>query len=232
MVEDRGIGARVGVLWDMDGTLVDTEPLWMAAETELVGSFGAAWTHDQAMQCVGKGLEDSASILQAAGVRLSTSEITRWLTDHVKAHLNPDTMPWRAGARELLLALREAGMPTALVTMSLHDMAAHVADRLGFRGFDAIIAGDRVAHAKPHPDPYLRGAAAIGVPIESCVAFEDSNIGLASAIASGAVVVAIPWIVPIQPGPDFTTWDTLEGRGVADVLALAAERETASGSRA
>jgi HAD superfamily hydrolase (TIGR01509 family) len=231
MVEDRGTGARIGVLWDMDGTLVDTEPLWMAAETELVSSFGGVWTHEQAMQCVGKGLEDSAWIIQAAGVRMSVAEITRWLTDHVKAHLNPDTMPWRAGARELLLALREAGIPTAMVTMSLHDMAAHVADRLGFEGFDAIIAGDRVEHAKPHPDPYLRGAAAIGVPIESCVAFEDSNIGLASAIASGASAVAIPWIVPIQPGPDFTTWATLEGRGVEDVLALAAERETASGSR-
>lgn len=222
MGEDRGSGAGFGVLWDMDGTLVDTEPLWMAAETELVASFGGVWTHEDAMQCVGKGLEDSAAIIQAAGVRLDIDEITRWLTDHVKAHLNPDTMPWRAGARELLHSLREAGVPTALVTMSLHDMAAHVASRLGFDGFDAIIAGDDVEHAKPHPDPYLRGAAAIGVPIEDCVAFEDSNIGLASAIASGAHAVAIPWIVPIVPRPGFTTWDTLAGRGVDDVRALVA----------
>lgn len=223
MAEER----RIGVLWDMDGTLVDTEPLWMAAETELVSSFGGVWTHENAMACVGKGLDDSSAIIQAAGVRLSIDEITRWLTDHVKAHLNPATMPWRAGARELLESLRAAGVPTALVTMSLHDMARHVADQLGFEGFDAIIAGDDVAHPKPHPDPYLRGAAAIGIPIEDCVAFEDSNIGLASAVASGAVAVAIPWIVTIQARPEFVTWDTLAGRTVADVRALVEARRGA-----
>jgi len=222
MVEDRGIGVRLGVLWDMDGTLVDTEPLWMAAETELVSSFGGVWTHENAMACVGKGLEDSSAIIQAAGVRLSIDEITRWLTDHVKAHLNPETMPWRTGAREFLESLRDAGIPTALVTMSLHDMAQHVADQLGFVGFDAIIAGDDVEHAKPHPDPYLRGAAAIGVPIEDCVAFEDSNIGLASAIASGACAIAIPWIVPIETRPGFLVWDSLAGRTVEDVRAASA----------
>ena len=213
MAEQR----RIGVLWDMDGTLVDTEPLWMAAETELVASYGGVWTHENAMACVGKGLDDASAIIQAAGVRLSIDEITRWMTDHVKAHLNPNTMPWRAGARELLESLRAAGIPTALVTMSLHDMAQHVADQLGFAGFDAIIAGDDVEYAKPHPDPYLRGAEAIGVPIEHCVAFEDSNIGLASAIASGACAVAIPWIVPIEDQPGLVKWDTLEGRTVADV---------------
>lgn len=215
MGEDRGFG----VLWDMDGTLVDTEPLWMNAESELVASFGGVWTHEDAMECVGKGLDDSALVLQRAGVRLSVEEITRWMTDHVKAHLDPDTMPWRAGARELLQALRAEGVPTALVTMSLHDMAAHVARQLGFDGFDAIVAGDDVEHAKPHPDPYLRGAAAIGVPIEDCVAFEDSNIGLAAAVSSGALAIAIPWIVSIEDRPGFVRWDTLEGRTVADVRA-------------
>lgn len=227
MAEER----RIGVLWDMDGTLVDTEPLWMAAETELVSSFGGVWTHENAMACVGKGLDDSSAIIQAAGVRLSIDEITRWLTDHVKAHLNPETMPWRAGARELLESLRIAGVPTALVTMSLHDMASHVADQLGFVGFDAIIAGDDVEHAKPHPDPYLRGAAAIGVPIQDCVAFEDSNIGLNSAIASGACAIAIPWIVQIEDQPGFVEWDTLAGRTVADVRAASAAHHATEATR-
>jgi len=226
MVEERG--TRFGVLWDMDGTLVDTEPLWMAAETELVASFGGVWTREDAMACVGKGLDDSSAIIQAAGVRLSIEEITRWLTDHVKAHLNPETMPWRAGARELLKSLRAEGVPTALVTMSLRDMARHVAEQLGFDGFEAIVAGDDVEHAKPHPDPYLRGAAAIGVPIADCAAFEDSNIGLSSAIASGACAIAVPWIVPIEERAGFLRWSTLEGRTVADVrAAVAAHRADA-----
>lgn len=227
MAEER----RIGVLWDMDGTLVDTEPLWMAAETELVESFGGVWTRENAMACVGKGLDDASAIIQAAGARMPIPEITRWLTDHVKAHLDPATMPWRAGAKQLLGQLRDAGIPTALVTMSLHDMAEHVAEQLGFVGFDAIIAGDRVDHPKPHPDPYLRGAAAIGVPIADCVAFEDSNIGLASALASGACAIAVPWIVPIEPREGLTTWPTLEGRTVEDVRAALDSHHRAGASR-
>jgi len=209
-----------GVLWDMDGTLVDTEPLWMAAETVLVESFGGTWSHEQGLQLVGNGLPESARILQAAGVRLGDDEIVRWLTDHVKAKLDPASMPWRPGARELLLSLREAGVPTALVTMSLHDMAEHVADHLGFVGFDAIIAGDDVEHAKPHPEPYLRGAAALGIEPARCVAFEDSPTGLRAAIAAGTIPVAIPFIAPIQPGPDHYTWSSLDGRTLSDVLEL------------
>jgi len=211
---------RFGVLWDMDGTLVDTEPLWMAAETVLVESFGGTWTHEQGLQLVGNGLPKSARILQRAGVRLGEDEIVRWLTDHVKAKLNPASMPWRPGARELLRQFREAGVATALVTMSLHDMAEHVAAQLGFDGFDAIIAGDDVEHPKPHPDPYLRGAAAIGVEPSRCVAFEDSPTGLRAAISAGTIPVAIPFIAPMTPGPDHYTWPTLEGRTLADVVEL------------
>lgn len=212
------------MLWDMDGTLVNTEPLWMAAETELVESFGAAWTHDRALELVGNGLIGSARILQSAGVRMGEQEIIRWLTDHVKAHLDPRSMPWRPGARELLVALREAGVATALVTMSYRDMALEIAGQLGFTGFDAVIAGDDVAHEKPHPEPYLRGAEAIGLPIGDCVALEDSVIGLGSAVAAGAATVAIPFILEIPDSPDYVKWDSLVGRGVDDVVAVLESR--------
>jgi len=213
---------RVGVLWDMDGTLIDSEPLWMAAETELVESFGRAWRHEDAVQLVGNGLEESARILQEAGVRMSGPEIIGWLTDHVTAHLHPASMPWRPGARELLGALRAAGVPTALVTMSYRSMALHVAAQLGFEGFDAVIAGDDVAHAKPHPDPYLRGAAALGLDPADCVAIEDSATGATSAAAAGARVVAVPFIAPVPDDPRWTKWDSLAGRDIADLLAVGA----------
>jgi len=206
----------------MDGTLIDSEPLWMAAETELVASFGGRWRHEDALQLVGNGLPESARILQQAGVRLPPSEIIGWLTEHVTAHLDPASMPWRPGARELLASLREAGVPTALVTMSYRSMALHVAGQLGFTGFDAVIAGDDVAHAKPHPDPYLRGAAAIGLDAADCVALEDSATGATSAAAAGARVVVVPFLAPIPDDPRWTRWDTLAGRGVADLIALEA----------
>jgi len=211
---------RVGVLWDMDGTLINTEPLWMAAEHELVASFGGVWTEEHALQCVGNGLAESARILQSAGVRLEEDAIIDWLTDHVTAHLDPAAMPWRPGAVELLRGLGEAGIPCALVTMSHRRMAERIAEQLGFAAFAAIIAGDEVEHAKPHPDPYRRGAAALGLDAADCVAIEDSPTGLASARAAGTVAVAVPFLVEIPDAPGHTRWDSLVGRSSSDVLAL------------
>lgn len=97
----------------MDGTLVDTEPYWMAAETALVESFGGSWTHEDALQLVGSGLLDSAVILQNAGVAMEPEAIVSHLTDVVQESLRTQGVPFRPGARELLRDLREAGSPQA-----------------------------------------------------------------------------------------------------------------------
>lgn len=217
----------LAVLWDMDGTIVDTEPMWMRAETELVESFGGAWSHEQGLQLVGNGLYDSAAILIAAGVRLEPLEVIHWLTEHVQAQLE-DGPPWRPGARELLAELRETAVPMGLVTMSFRGMAVQVAEAIGFPAFDVIVAGDDVTHHKPHPEPYLRAAAQLGVPIERCVAIEDSITGVASAVASGAATVAVPFIVPIPESPAYEIWPTLSGRGVQDLADALAERRAVS----
>jgi HAD superfamily hydrolase (TIGR01509 family) len=213
------------VLWDMDGTLVNTEPYWIAAETELIHDFGGDWSHEEALQLVGSGLWESARIIQAKGVTLGEDEIIDRLTDRVLEQLVEFGIPWRPGARELLTEIREAGVATALVTMSIGRMAHHVADRLGFHGFDAVVSGDDVVASKPHPEPYLKGAAALGVDPRYCVALEDSVPGIASARAAGTTVVGIPFIVPIEEGAAHVLWPTLEGRTLADlgrVLATAA----------
>ncbi len=204
----------------MDGTLVNTEPYWISAETELIVDFGGTWTHEEALQLVGSGLWASAEIIQAKGVTLSAEEIIDHLTDRVLEQLVEFGIPWRPGARELLVELREAGIPTALVTMSIGRMAHHIADRLGFVGFDAVVSGEDVVNSKPHPEPYLRGAELLGLDIAQCVAIEDSEPGIASAAAAGAIVIGVPFIVPIEEGTATVLWETLEGRTLADLSAL------------
>ncbi|MEU2204411.1 HAD family phosphatase [Microbacterium oleivorans] len=205
------------VLWDMDGTLVDTEPYWMAAETPLVERFGGTWTHEDGLAMVGMGLEDAARVLQGAGVRLEVDEIVAHLTDEVMRRLREDGVPFRPGARELLRELREQGVPTALVTMSMSRMARAITELIDFDAFDLVIGGDDVTHAKPHPAPYLQACAALGVDPADTVAFEDSLTGTASAIAAGTVTVGIPHMVPLDGVGAHELWPTLDGRTVADV---------------
>jgi HAD superfamily hydrolase (TIGR01509 family) len=206
----------------MDGTLVDTEPYWLSAETALVRSYGGHWTHEDGLTLVGSGLWHSARILQARGVDLSEDEIIDHLTDRVIDQLSEFGIPWRPGAHELLTELREAKVPTALVTMSVTRMAHHVADRVGFVAFDHVVAGDDVTHAKPHPEPYLRGAELLGVDPADCIAIEDSEPGVASAAAAGTVVIGVPFMVPIVEGVATVLWPTLEGRTLADLTGLMA----------
>lgn len=207
------------VLWDMDGTLVDTEPYWMAAETQLVEKYGGTWSHEEALSLVGSGLWHSARVLQAKGVELTEDEIIQTLTTQVMRQLDI-AVPWRPGARELLEELHEAGIPAALVTMSIRRMAEHVVAALPSGHLAAIVAGDDVEHSKPHPEPYLKGAAALGVSAADCVAIEDSAPGVASAVASGAVVIGVPFFGEIPDVPGHTIWNTLAGRTVNDLQYL------------
>ncbi|WP_431221293.1 HAD family hydrolase [Leifsonia xyli] len=213
----------------MDGTLVDTEPYWMASEQELVGSFGGTWTHDDGLLLVGLGLWNSAEILQSRGVAMSADEIVHWLTDRVQQKLDEQGVPWRAGARELLESLRERGIRTALVTMSVRRMAEQIVAHIPFDAFDVIVSGDEVDEPKPAPEPYLRAARLLGVEPRDAVAIEDSLVGLASAVASGATAIGVPHIVPLPESDEHTLWDSLEGRTADDVAAVArARREEAT----
>lgn len=203
----------------MDGTLVDTEPYWLDAEADLVASYGGTWTSQDGLTLVGSGLWHSASVLRGRGVDLSDDEIIQRLTDRVLEQVQ-EHVPWRPGARELLAALKQAGIPTALVTMSIRRMAEHIVSTIEFDAFDHIVAGDEVTHSKPHPEPYLRGARLIGVAAADCIAIEDSTTGLASAVASGAVSIGVPMHSPLEHGLGYTVWPTLEGRSVADLSEL------------
>lgn len=209
----------------MDGTLVDTEPYWMAAERELVHAYGGDWTAEDGLTLVGLGLENTASALQSRGVDLTVPAIIDQLTQRVLSQSRTE-IPWRPGVLQLLGSVHSSGIPLALVTMSMRALADHIvytgnADASAGPLFDLIVTGEDVEHPKPHPEPYLRAAELLGVDITQCVAIEDSLPGLASAVASGATVVGVPAHVDLPPSESYTLWPTLAGRTVDDIRKLA-----------
>ncbi len=194
------VALPAAVLWDMDGTLVDTEPYWMESAHELVAEFGGTWTEADARSIIGFDLLEAAEVLCARGVRMEPTAIVERMQDGVITRVRL-RVPWRPGARRLLAELNRQGVPCALVTMSWQRLAEVVVEALDPISFHAVITGDAVANGKPHPEPYLRAAAALGVDAQQCVAIEDSPTGVASAGAAGCVVVAVPHLVAIDPAP-------------------------------
>lgn len=195
-----GLRRPRAVLWDMDGTLIDSEQYWIAAETELLAGFGIPWTHEQGLALVGSHLPRAAAFFQGLGVGLEVPEIIDFLISRVSAAVVAE-VPWQPGAIAALARLREAGIPCALVTMSFRSLADAFVDRAPAGTFDAVVAGDDVTHGKPHPEAYLTAADLLGVPVEDCVVVEDSPSGVGAALACGAVPVGIEVMVPLPEDP-------------------------------
>jgi HAD superfamily hydrolase (TIGR01509 family) len=206
------------VLWDMDGTLVDTEPYWIAEEHALVERHGGVWTDEHARQLVGNDLLVSAEyILAHSPIELTPHEVVDALLAGVVARV-ADHVPWRPGARELLAALVAQGVPCALVTMSWESLATAVVENLPTGTFDAVVTGDVVSHGKPHPEPYLAAARLLGVDLGACIAIEDSPPGVASAVAAGIPTIAVPHHVEVPETVGAVQISTLAGLTPPDLL--------------
>ena len=199
------------VLWDFDGTLVDTEPYWIATEFALAEEHGAPWSREHALELVGNDLIESGRyIREVMGLEMSPEAIVEHLLDGVVARVEQE-VPWRPGAVELLAELRAAGVPCGLVTMSYQRFVAPIVAGLPPETFRVIVTGETVERGKPHPEPYLTAAAALGIPPGECVAIEDSNTGAASADAAGCPVLVVENHVDVAPGPGRTFAASLAG---------------------
>lgn len=202
----------LAVLWDMDGTLVDSEHYWSISQNRLANQYGAVWTEEDEKGVIGSSLYESSDLIKRKfGIEdRSVQEIIDHLTDEVIEQLKT-VLPWRPGALELLLDLKQAGIKTALVTMSMRRMALAVAESIPFPAFDEVVAGDDVRFGKPHPEPYLTAAKRLGVDPSDCIAFEDSVTGLNSAAAAGTHAIGVRNLVELPSGKDRRVIDTLVG---------------------
>jgi HAD superfamily hydrolase (TIGR01509 family) len=210
------------VLFDMDGLLVDTEPLWFETEAEVMDRLGAPWTKQDQEQLLGGSMDNTVGYLLARATRpVPPADVARWMMDGMLRRAAEGRVIVRPGARELLEAVAAAGIPYALVTGSQRPFAEAVLASTGFR-FPVTVTGDDVARAKPEPEPYLLAAKLLDADPEQCVALEDSPNGVASATSAGCLVVAVPTLLPIPPAARRLVVPSLSEVKLATLRALAA----------
>lgn len=211
---DAWNGRPAACLWDFDGTVADTEPLWIGSEYELVEMLGGTWNDEHAVRLIGSDLTDAAVyMLEVAG----RDDVTpRWVVDWMVGRVSSKIralpeIDWRPGALDLLAALRADGVPCALVSSSWRPVLEAVLERLPDGSFDVVVSGDEVRAGKPAPDPYLQAADQLGVDPTDCIVLEDSPTGSRAGQAAGAWVVGIPNEVPLPVMPGRTVIRTLQG---------------------
>ncbi|SEL96524.1 HAD family hydrolase [Nonomuraea pusilla] len=208
------------VFFDMDGLLVDSEKVWLEIETEVMARLGAVWTIEHQARLVGGSMERAvAYMLAVSGADVPPGTVRDWMVEGMVGRLSLG-VPVMPGAGELLAALRAEGVPVALVTSSLKDIAEAALGAVGRHLFDAVVTADDVRRTKPDPEPYLTAAAMLDVEPVRCVVLEDSPTGVAAATAAGCAVVAVPSLLPIDPAPGRLVVDSLTAVSVTDLRGL------------
>jgi HAD superfamily hydrolase (TIGR01509 family) len=209
------------VTFDMDGLLVDSEPLWFLAESAVMARLGAPWGPADQHALVGGSLGTTVAYLLArAAGPADPAVVGRWLVETMVDLVSTRPLAMLPGTAELAGEVQQAGLPYALVTSSVPAVVDAVLARLDVR-FDVIINAADVTHPKPDPEGYLLAAAKLGVDPVRCIALEDSPNGVAAAAAAGYRVVAVPSVVPVPDGPGRVVLSTLAGVTLAELTARA-----------
>ena len=215
------------VLWDLDGTLLDSEKLWDIPLYELTEKLGGQLSTATRQAMVGTNVMVTLRLLYAeVGIPDPSPEQVAdgaaWI-DRRMAEVFRQDLPWRPGAAAALREVHAAGFPMALVTSTERGLTEIALDTIGRHLFDVTVCGDEVEGLnKPLPEPYLKACRLLDVAPPSCVAIEDSPTGTRSAVAAGCQVLVVPCEVPVEPGERRTFRTSLEGLTVADLAALMA----------
>ena len=228
MMTSRGHSLQAA-FFDMDGLLVDTEPLWFEVEHAVMSKLGGDWTPQDQQVLVGGSLHRSVDyLLSRASRSASHDEVADWLIGGMADLLAEREAAMMPGASELLGQVEAAGIPRMLVTSSERVIMDAVLASLARYdiAFTATVSGSDVRHPKPHPEPYLRAAALIGADPRLCVALEDSPNGVASALAAGCVTIAVPSVAQVAPQPGLTIVPSLSDVDLALLDGLVARAAT------
>ncbi|MBB5954139.1 HAD superfamily hydrolase (TIGR01509 family) [Saccharothrix tamanrassetensis] len=214
------------VLWDMDGTLLDSEKLWDVPLYEFAEKLGGTLSLSTRQAMIGSNVATTMALLfTEVGITPTedeTADGAAWILRRTE-ELFRAGLPWRPGAQEALRSVRSSGVPMALVTSTERGLTEVALDTIGRDLFDVTVCGDEVeGRNKPLPDPYLKAARLLGVDAAACVAIEDSPTGVASAVAAGCTVLVVPCDVSVPAGERRIFRESLVG---VDLEALAALRQ-------
>ncbi|MFB6715093.1 MULTISPECIES: HAD family hydrolase [unclassified Streptomyces] len=211
------MSALAAVLFDMDGTLVDTEELWWQVARDVAAGIGHDLTDADAPEVVGRAVEDTAAHLARITGRDDTERVAAALGDAFFRRVDAGA-PLRPGVQRLLSELEHEGVPFALVSASPRTVVDSVTrGSLAHVPFAFTLSADDTVRTKPHPDPYRAAAERFGAAPAVCVAVEDSPDGAASAEAAGCPLLVVPSLLPVPPSPRRTFAESLDGIGAADL---------------
>ena len=207
------------ILFDMDGTLIDSEPLWLKAEIEVMAEVGCHWDEQDQINCLGGPAERTERYMQERSKNIKPygyfiNRLHEVMKERITNEL--DLIP---NALELLKECKKAGIKIALVTASSRDLMTIVLKRFPQGTFDVVVSGDDVEKSKPDPAPYLLAAKQLSVDISKCVVIEDSLTGVESGLASGAQVIGIPHLVQMKENPSLRIISSLRDIRLSDILA-------------
>jgi HAD superfamily hydrolase (TIGR01509 family) len=206
------------ILFDMDGTLIDSEPLWLKAEIEVMAEVGCHWDEQDQINCLGGPAERTERYMQERSQNIKPyGYFINRLHEVMRARITNelDLIP---NALSLLKECKDAGIKTALVTASSRDLMTIVLKRFPIGTFDAVVSGDDVEKSKPDPAPYLLAAKQLSVDISKCLVLEDSLTGVQSGLSSGAKVIGIPHLVQMSEHPNLRVISSLDEITLSDIL--------------
>jgi HAD superfamily hydrolase (TIGR01509 family) len=223
-LDGKGGAGLQAVLLDMDGTLVDTEGYWWAAEVEVFAELGHVLDDAHREIVVGGPMSRALGhLISVTGAEATPHELSTAVNRRFAQLIAGGKVPLMPGARRLLTELAAHRVATALVSASHRPIIDAVLRSLGPQHFAISVAGDEVARTKPHPDPYLLAAARLGVDPARCVALEDTATGVTSAERAGCRVVAVPSLVPIERAAGRTVLASLEQVDMSFLRSLIAD---------
>lgn len=189
--------------FDMDGLLVETESLWLQGETQVMADMGVTWTPADQLHCIGGPLARVGAYMVSRAGHGDVQEVVERLVDTTEALFHSEPLHWMPGARELLSASVQAGIPVALVSASprrlMNAVLAHVKEDFGASMFTTTVSANDVAKTKPDPEPYLLACRRLDVNPRDAVVLEDSPTGVKAGMAAGCTVIAVPDMATVEP---------------------------------